>query len=244
MVNLDHISVANIPIGIYRDGPVGVGVSCGADSALLLYIIMSNVKETVHIYNMMAVKRRDALENYFFDVVKKCSELTGNTNYQIHREIVEPDESAEYYINMLTSALDKKEVDIVYLGVTKFPPKTVYKSWEYQQPDWHNEFRSDEIEHPLFGFTIPVDKAESFGEECPITIDGNPIDELKLDERAYIPWFNHNKKDIAKMYESLDLLDTLFPVTRSCEDDKHIGSHCGVCWWCEERLWAFGELGN
>ena len=244
MVNLNYVNIADVDIGIYKKGPIGVGVSCGADSALLLYVLMSNVKETVHVYNMMAEKRRPALEKYFYAVVEKCAELTGNNNYVIHQEIVESGESAEFYINMLTGALDKKEVDIIYLGLTKFPPKAVYAIWDGQQPEWHNEFRSDEVEHPLFGFTIPVEKATSFGEECPLTIDGNPIDELKLDERAYIPWFNHNKKDIARMYDSLGVTDTLFPVTRSCENDEHIGSHCGSCWWCEERLWAFGNLGN
>ena len=244
MVDLDYIKINNIDIGLYKNGPVGVGVSCGADSALLLYVLMSNIKETIHIYNMMAENRRPVLENYFYAVVEKCAELTGNSNYVIHQEIVEPDESAEFYINMLTNALDRKESDIIYLGLTKFPPKEVYKTWNGQQPDWHNEFRSDEVEHPLFGFTIPVDKAKSFGKECPLTIDGNPIDELKIDERAYIPWFNCNKKDIAGMYNTLNVTNTLFPVTRSCENDKHIGSHCGTCWWCEERFWAFNKLGN
>lgn len=244
MVNLENITIADVKIGIYKDGPLGVGVSCGADSALLLYVLMANAVTHIHIYNMMAENRRPALEKYFYSVVETCSQLTGNKNYTVHREIVEPDESVEFYINMITDALDIGQVDIVYLGLTKFPPKNVYQSWSGQQPDWHNEFRSDEVEHPLFGFRIPVEKASKFGEECPLTIDGKPTDKLVLDERTYIPWFNHNKKDISKMYKELGILKTLFPVSRSCENDNHIGSHCGSCWWCEERLWAFGYLGN
>lgn len=237
MVKLNYKNISEIEIGIYEDGPIGVGVSCGADSGLLLYVLMSTVKEHIHIYNMMGKKRRHALESHFHDVVEKCSQLTGNTNYTIHKNIVE-DTSVEYIMKMITKALDSREIDLAYLGVTKFPPKTVYKSWDEQQPVWHNELRSDEIIHPVFGLTIP----NVLTDLSPLTIDRQPTDSLVLDKRTYIPWINHNKKDIALMYESLQLLDTLFPVTRSCENDNHPGSHCGSCWWCNERLWAFNKL--
>ena len=63
-----------------------------------------------------------------------------------------------------------------------------------------------------------------------------------MDKRAYSPLINHNKKSVAKLYKALGVLDTLYPVTRSCETDEHPGSHCGKCWWCGERKWAFGYL--
>lgn len=63
---------------------------------------------------------------------------------------------------------------------------------------------------------------------------------------VYMPWTNLDKRDLAKIYKSHDLLDSLFPVTRSCEwspnnegiPDPGMG-HCGKCWWCEERRWGF-----
>ncbi len=244
MVNLEYINIDGIPIGLYKDGPIGVGLSGGADSAVLLYILMSNVSHTIHIYNMSSSKRRQAFGRHVDAVIETCSKLTGNTNYVVHKTLVEPDESVEFYIKMLTEALDKKEIDMVYLGITKFPPKEVFLNFPCQQPEWHNDFRSDEVEHPLFGFNIPVDKAEEFGESCPLTIDGAPTDSLRLDTRAYIPLFNHNKKDIAKLYRFFDIEQSLLPVTRSCENDDHITSHCGNCWWCHERIWAFGSLGE
>jgi hypothetical protein len=239
MVNLNYIDIDGITIGLYESGPVGVGVSCGADSAVVLYILMSNIKSHIHIYNMMAEYRRPILEKHFDDVVATCSRLTGNTNFTVHKSYVEPDESAEFYIDMLTSALDRKEVDIVYLGLTKFPPLEELSKWPNQQPDWHNKFRAAEDEHPLFGFSIPVELATSFS-EVPLTTDGRVVDKLTIDERAYIPFFNHDKRDIARIYRTLGVEQSLLPVTRSCENDKHPGSHCGECWWCRERIWAFG----
>ena len=244
MVNLDYKNFDGISIGIYNDGPVGVGISGGADSAILLYLLMSNVSHTIHIYNMWTSKRKNIFGRAVDEVIETCSLLTGNYNYMVHKVQSEPDESIEFYINMLTDALDKKEVDMIYLGLTSFPPKEVYSKFAGQQPEWHNEFRSGEKDHPLFGFTVPVDKAEDFGESCPLTIDGKPIDSLTLDQRAYIPLFNCNKKDIARLYKFFNLEKSLLPVTRSCENDEHPSSHCGNCWWCHERIWAFGNLGE
>lgn len=244
MVKLEYIDIDGITVGLYKDGPVGIGLSGGADSAVLLYILMSNISETIHIYNMSSSKRRLAFGSYVDAVINTCSKLTGNVNFVVHKELVEPDESVEFYINMLTKALDAKEIDTVYLGLTNFPPRDIYLTFACQQPEWHNDFRSDEAVHSLFGFNIPVEKATEFGEECPLTIDGKPTTELMLDSRAYIPLFNHNKKDIAKLYRAMNIENTLLPVTRSCENDNHIESHCGNCWWCHERIWAFGNLGE
>jgi hypothetical protein len=243
MVNLNYIDVDGVPIGLYNDGPIGVGISGGADSAILLYILMSNISSTIHIYNMWTTKRKNVFGKYVDSVIDTCSKLTGNTNYVVHKIQSEPDESIEFYFNMLTNALDRKEIDIVYLGITIFPPKEVYLKFSSQQPEWHNDFRSGEIKHPLFGLHVPLDNASNFS-EVPLTINGMPTDSLTLDTRAYIPLFNHNKKDIARLYKHFNLEHTLLPATRSCENDSHKNSHCGNCWWCHERLWAFGTLGE
>lgn len=70
--------------------------------------------------------------------------------------------------------------------------------------------------------------------------------EVKLlytdENRFYMPFANINKKEIYNIYKELDLLDSLFPVTRSCESLILTKGHCGKCWWCEERKWAFGTL--
>jgi len=57
---------------------------------------------------------------------------------------------------------------------------------------------------------------------------------------TYMPIANHNKQDVYNMYVEANVLDELFPLTFSCVDS--IDEHCGKCWWCEERKWAFGRL--
>ena len=57
---------------------------------------------------------------------------------------------------------------------------------------------------------------------------------------------NIDKKGVAELYETLGVIDTLFPLTRSCEAfentlEYNIDKHCGKCWWCMERHWGFNR---
>jgi len=56
------------------------------------------------------------------------------------------------------------------------------------------------------------------------------------------PFFDLNKQAISCLYKEHNLLETLFPLTRSCEAQDLSTGHCGKCWWCEERFWAFRRL--
>jgi 7-cyano-7-deazaguanine synthase in queuosine biosynthesis len=59
-------------------------------------------------------------------------------------------------------------------------------------------------------------------------------------EKKNIPFYHLNKKDLAKIYDKLNLRKKLFNLTFSCITNFS-GRHCKKCWWCEERYWAFGE---
>ena len=55
-----------------------------------------------------------------------------------------------------------------------------------------------------------------------------------------------DKRFTAQVYKDLFLLETLFPLTRSClnKDTEKTDYHekpCGECYWCEEKFWAFGQ---
>ena len=56
----------------------------------------------------------------------------------------------------------------------------------------------------------------------------------------YRPLADLDKKGVAKLYKEYDILDSLFPLTISCEA-KQPPRPCKECWWCKERHWAFGE---
>jgi len=74
----------------------------------------------------------------------------------------------------------------------------------------------------------------------------------------YSPFRNNNKKDIAGICVELGLMDTLFPVSETCETEpfKYTGhvlkekygmtydrpgiEPCQGCWPCREKYWAYG----
>ena len=239
-MNLEYSYIDGIKMGLYKDGPVGISVSCGADSAIILYWLMKNVEHDLHIYNLIAEYRKDTLEPAFDQVVSKCIELTGKTNVFIHKLHV-PKPPPELMFKVYKDALDSGEVDIVYTGLTKFPPDEVYADWDEKLPAWHVETRKHSRVFPEFGFEIKLPEGTNFANP-PLSIDGLHTDKIVMDDRAYSPLINHDKSAVAKLYRALGVEKELFPFTRSCETDEHPGSHCGKCWWCEERKWGFGYL--
>jgi hypothetical protein len=239
-MKLESMKLANIDFGIYRDGPVGISTSCGADSAVILYLLMKEITHDLHIYNLLGAKRQFVLEPAFDKVVKRCAELTGKTNYFVHK-MPAAHQTPEMIFKIYKDALDSGDIDILYTGLTKFPPDDVYASWGMPGPEWHRQWRHYDNVHPLFGLEINIPP----GTDCSnpaLTIDGQYKEKLSQDSRVYNPMINYTKQGIATLYKELAIEKDLFPFTRSCETDTHTEGHCGSCWWCKERLWAFGYL--
>lgn len=87
-------------------------------------------------------------------------------------------------------------------------------------------------QHPKSGFNEPGGPDES-----------RVGDFAEIWDKIYIPFINKDKKELAELYKEHNLTDSLFPITRSCvEVTSNFDKHCGECWWCKERLWAFGKL--
>jgi tRNA(Ile)-lysidine synthase TilS/MesJ len=222
---MNIMSIAGCDIGIYNDGPVGVLVSGGADSAVLLYIIMQYVNKPIHIYSKInagiLAEQGPALDN----VVEICSSITGNKNYVVHKIVPEATDHLNYF-TMCNAALDSGEVDILYAGLTSFPENEVWADWPLTSNFQENlEARAPGITHSLWGI-------ENFGSDPARSVDN----------RYYKPWVNKTKKDIAAMYRELNIEADLYPKSRSCESETTLVKHCGDCWWCKERIWAFGYL--
>ena len=59
---------------------------------------------------------------------------------------------------------------------------------------------------------------------------------------SYKPFRNIDKQAIKELFVHFNVLDTLFPLTRSCEiHTLDFKDHCGRCWFCLERKWGFGS---
>ncbi len=91
--------------------------------------------------------------------------------------------------------------------------------------------------------------------------DTNFVRQVERDDRVQVlkkleqkttqfPLLFSDKKIVGKLYKSLGLLDTLFPVTRSCEAETEESKNHTLtcfdfkpkgeeCWWCRERAYGF-----
>ena len=201
-----------------RNGPVGIMLSGGVDSAILLYYLMKYTTDTIHIYTTgsnLKFRRNSIIAPR---VVEKCIELTGNNNVVHH---IHYDESATdtSMIDAPQEDIDKQKINIVYDGTTMNPPDDIASK---------------------FTPAIDFDYTRKDSADNVMTY---------RDDKFYMPWANTDKKGIARMYRDENLIESLLPITRSCEYDptceyfdnvKDPGlEHCGECWWCKEREWGF-----
>lgn len=61
-----------------------------------------------------------------------------------------------------------------------------------------------------------------------------------------MPFARHDKREVKKEFDRYGVVDTLFPYTWSCEHNSQLHLvdpvHCGKCYFCIERIYAFGRL--
>lgn len=72
--------------------------------------------------------------------------------------------------------------------------------------------------------------------------DPNKTRSINPNPWSYTPFTNYDKQWIADRYKEENLLDTIFPLTNSCDYSRDNDVHCGECWNCEEREWGFKKV--
>jgi 7-cyano-7-deazaguanine synthase in queuosine biosynthesis len=208
---MKHLRLLGIDINLHS-GPIGISLSGGADSALLCYILMQNTSDDLHFFTIASKQKGFRSAFHSSNVIQKCIELTGKTNVQHHVKWVDV-QTRTNLIDFLEFPVRSGTVDIMYTATTSFPDKTTLVSFSSLLP-------SDILSRR----DIDVTKSE-----------------YSKNGFFYSPFINYNKKKIAEIYQHLGIQDTVFPLSRSCESVTNFANHCGSCWWCEERLWAFNR---
>lgn len=206
------INTAGVNIDLYK-GPIGIKASGGADSSILLYNLMKHKSDsTIHIFTTGLNIQHRYNVKVATRVIEKCIRLTGNSNIEHH---IKYSEDANSLFTNLELYFNNNVINMMYTGITENPPREITDK-----------------------FTLPTTEKER--EPC------TKKEHIRgKNKKFYTPLANFNKQKIAEMYQENNLMEDLFPLTRSCEpvDRKDIGlSHCGECWWCQERKWAFGRL--
>jgi len=205
------ITISNVNIDIH-DGPVGVGVSGGADSAIMLYIVMTYCEGPIHVYTCVSKQKNRVAPHVAINVIGKCIDLLGRTDVTHHSTFVDKQEWHNMFGEAVNDANTGK-INYMYSGLTASPPNAVLEGFNEK-------------------LNMPVSRDPSIVREVYRPPNG----------KFYAPFYNVDKQKICEVYKELGVLEDLFPVTRSCESFVLTEGHCGKCWWCEERQWGFGRL--
>jgi len=198
-----------------HDGEVGLAFSGGADSSLLLYILLSNCTETVHLYSFLSQAKEHAQEPAVDRVLFRIVTLTGNYNYTHTKIRIKEQLPLEIHATM-NKFIESDNLSVMYNGITKLPPDKILDTFD------------EDIRHS--------------DEYCYRQRRDNIVRDEYYDLNFYRPFINYSKKEIANLYKQLNIEKDLFSLTRSCETPQSPNRHCGKCFWCQERSWGFGYL--
>lgn len=193
------------------DGNLGIFVSGGADSAILLYLLMCNldISQKLVIFSTHSnLKGRSSLP-IVGNIIEYCINRTAFNNIYHFQQFV-----------------DEQNIQILYSPMAEFGS-------------------AFNIQQVFTGMTAapPLEECEAFKGINTNLEKRNPNVIKNTSNGIYErPFINKNKKFIAELY-SYYQVDALFSLSRSCEKftSVPINYHCGQCWWCEERKWAFGR---
>lgn len=211
-----QITLADVTIDIY-DGPIGISVSGGADSSLLLYILMIYATGPIHVFTCASKEKNRVAPVIASNVIGHCIDAT-NFNQSVYHHVYFVD--SQTLTSWRTGMIDinkSLQLSHIYTAVTSNPSKEVTNRWSNGDNGLNHE-RDPMVSRPTTYHNLP------------------------MANNLHTPFFNVDKLKIKEIYDELKITDTLFPVTRSCESFELITGHCGECWWCQERQWAFGRL--
>ena len=105
-------------------------------------------------------------------------------------------------------------------------------------------YKNKKIQCHFIGITQnpPAEAMDEIGWNGPADDRSAGIIRPMKENNAYRLLINTNKRGVYKLYKHYNILDTLFPLTRSCEAfTDNFNKHCGECWFCKERYWGFGR---
>jgi len=206
---------------------IGISMSGGADSSLLCYLLARQIKEEKLDVKISPITAKFSVRPWSYDVSRT---VTG----------------------FISSALD----------FDNWGDHWKFDVTEYEcQTDARKEYKFDTIVQFLI-LNKKIDffysgKTKNPAQEIMNTFHDKQYQEdrqnpnqqsIQKSEIEHVPYAMVDKRLVLSLYKDLDLLDTLFPLTRSCEGDRNITNNftttCGKCWWCEERNWAYQEVIN
>lgn len=228
---------------------IAVRLSGGPDSAIVYYAVCNHYKhdDAVKIfpYTMSSPLRPHAMTKSV-EIVEFVSRLTNKTpahHYHLHHENHNKNNSNDVNIYeytrgqelLETTVVTEQQIDIRYTGLSMNCPADVLEKYRESLPSIRAMKYAGALE------SRARDRDDIFGQR---------IEYLYFSENhgyySFLPLVNTDKRTVKAMYDFYGLTSSLYPITWSCENDLQAEStnpkHCGSCYFCLEREFAFGKL--
>jgi 7-cyano-7-deazaguanine synthase in queuosine biosynthesis len=215
-------------------------VSGGIDSATVFYMLCKSVEQYPDI-EIIPQTTNDWKKPYQVNFAKKIIEWMKNefpTIKILDHETLQLEHGANYIKgqeahreSLIKNYYDiGQRIDLSISGVNKIPPADVTDTFVNEQGIKQDGPDDDRL-------TVRPQWKMNYSKSLP---SNETI-------AVFTPLVNIDKKGVAELCEHLGLTDTLYPITRSCENKNpektnNFTTHCGSCWWCHERKWGFGRL--
>lgn len=113
-----------------HDGPLGITLSGGVDSSLLLYILMKNTTDTIHAYTLATVEKNRTEATVAATVIGRCIDLTGNSRVIQHTQFVDK-KSKGGLDDRAKEDFRNKKINMIYAADTGLYSDEVAKTFKY-----------------------------------------------------------------------------------------------------------------
>lgn len=233
IVNYFYTDKDKIEIGIpLENKPVAVFISGGPDSALTTYLVVKTIKDLGFNNPVYPITTEFMARPYnirhAWNVLQKIEELL---DFKFEQHLIFP------LPNHVLTITDEDKKVIMSKNIDEY-------------------FRRYGIYTLFSGLTAnPPDDAILDTPNAQRQAERNSINTIlpKLEQRfSQYPLLFSHKKIAAYFFYKFDLLESLFPLTRSCEGELEetnyftktcfdVRSPEHLCWWCQERKWGFNQ---
>lgn len=209
---------------------IGVRMSGGTDSSILGYMLATYIVKERPDLILVPITINHLQKAFSIDFVKRIIQFIKTDVGDVfgdHQTIWASgptDKENEDTLKQFTKDLGSTgKIDCVFSGITQNPPLDVL-----HQIMVDYSIDSGPPNRDGYGKLLPNETAMEAGTRS---------------INRYMPFKNVNKRGIAEFYNTMGVMDTLFPLTRSCDaDTTDFSKHCNNEYFCAERLWGFGKL--
>ena len=204
------------------EGTIGMKLSGGADTALLLYLVAKEISERNLKFTILPYTFNDKPDRFFV---------------------------AQMIVNEIKTVFPTVKFKEHQYGDISLPYRNIFDKWALkltQENDIVFFTNATNLPAPLDVITNK-ELARFLGTRvAPRNYNTQDLERIGIKGiPEYSPFKDVDKRFTAQLYENEFLLETLFPLTRSCLGNADVTDYhekpCEMCYWCEEKYWAFGQ---